>query len=146
MTVLDVPSSLHSGARIGFWTGPPLEGKGFKGRGLNSGGAWDWPGWAGAEEGRVSGSSETTSPSVCCRTVSTCQRTVQENHNSAPLRQSRPDSGLSLSHFQAKVFKIFQVVPFSLNGWDGAGAHLIEAPVLIQRRCHTPNPTGVSRP
>ena len=35
--------------------------------------------------------------------------------NSAHIRQSRPDSGLDLSHFQGKVLIFFQIVPFSLS-------------------------------
>jgi len=35
--------------------------------------------------------------------------------NSAYVRQSKPDSGLGLSHFQVEVLKTFQVVPFSLG-------------------------------
>jgi len=33
---------------------------------------------------------------------------------SEPVSQSRPDSGLGLTHFSEKVFKTIQVVPFSL--------------------------------
>ena len=35
--------------------------------------------------------------------------------HSTQIKQSMPDSGLGLSHFQGKVFKIMQGVPFSLG-------------------------------
>ena len=45
--------------------------------------------------------------------------------NLAHSRQSGPDSGLSLSHFQAKLFKILQVTPFLL----GSGRFLPNPPL-----------------
>ena len=67
--------------------------------------------------------------------------------NLAHSRQSGPDSGLSLSHFQAKLFKILQVTPFLL----GSGRFLPNPPlarVTCPRGRYSANMahTGQSRP
>ena len=48
--------------------------------------------------------------------------------NAAPIRHSRPDSGLDMSHFQAKVIETFQVFPFSLgSGFFAQGSLEVSA-------------------
>ena len=54
-------------------------------------------------------------PAVYAHLPRLCLSRFRCGANSAQIRQSRPDSGLGYSHFQANIFQAFQVVPFSLG-------------------------------